>query len=241
VVQALNAHVRSNAEYLLASLLSLMRRDIAAAIQGDRHAGPTLGRELHGSTVGLLGLAPAAHALALMLKALGAKVIAYDPAVHHTAPTWERLKVHPVNLQELMEQSDCVSVQVLYGSRYKGFLNDKVLAHCKQGQLWVGTTRTALFEPQALADALRDGRIDAALLDGADSAFAGRGSPLHDLPNLFLTRRIGSLTRESRQRACWYVVERLHETLSRPSSGNTGFDSLFSAPMGLEPDPEVAG
>lgn len=241
VVQALNAHVRSNAEYLLASLLTLLRRSIPAALNDDRHAGPTLGRELHGSTVGLLGLAPAAHALALMLRAMGARVIGYDPAVHHTAPMWERLRVQPVNLGELLEQSDCVSVQVLYGSRYQGFINEKVLAHCKHGQLWVGTTRTALFEPQALAAALGDGRIEAALFDGADSGFAGRGSALYDLPNLFLTPRIGSLTRESRQRASWYVAQRIHETLERPPTGDTGFDALYSMPMGLEPNPEIAG
>lgn len=236
VVQALNAHVRSNAEFLLASLLGLMRRSVPTAICGDRHAAPSFGREVHGSTVGLLGVAPAAHALAIMLQALGAKVVGYDPAVHHSAPAWERLKVHPVNLQELMEQSDCVSVQMLYGSRYRGFINDKVLAHCRQGQLWVGTTRTGIFDPPALASALGDGRIEAALLDGADRNFAGRGSPLHELPNLFLTPRVGSLTRESRQRASWYVVQRVHETLSRQPSGNTGFDSLFSVPMGLEPE-----
>lgn len=240
VVQALNAHVRSHAEFLLASLLTLMRPGIAAAAQGDRRMGPTLGREVHGCTVGLLGLSPAAHALALMLQALGARVIGYDPAVHRTATLWERLKVGPVHLNELMEQSDCVSVQMLYGSRYQGFINGKVLASCKPGQLWVGTTRTGLFEPQALAAALRDGRIGAALLDGADGSFAGRGSPLADAPNLFLTPRIGSLTRESRQRASWYVVQRVHEALSRPATGNTGFDALFSAPMGLEPDAEYA-
>jgi D-3-phosphoglycerate dehydrogenase len=232
VIQPINAHVRSNAEYLLASLLLLFRRGLGTALKGDRHAPAMLGRELHGSTVGILGLAPSAHALASLLDALGAKLIGYDPAVHHTSPMWERLRVQPVGLQDLLARADAVSVQVLYGSRYEHFIDDKVLAHCKPGQVWVGTTRSAVFDPAALARALSDGRIEAAILDGAEAGFAGRDSPLHEQRNLYLTPRLGSYTRESRVRASWYVVQRLHETLSAPR--NSGFEPILSAPMGLD-------
>jgi D-3-phosphoglycerate dehydrogenase len=242
VIQPINAHVRSNAEYMLASLLLLFRRGIGNALKGERNAPATLGRELHGSTVGLLGLAPSAHALAPLLDALGAKLIGYDPAVHQSSPMWERLQVQPVGLQELMAQSDAVSVQVLYASRYEHFVNDKLLAHCKRGQVWTGTTRSAIFDPDALARALADGRIDAAMLDGAESGFAARGTPLGELRNLHLTPRLGSYTRESRVRASWYVAQRLHETLTAPR--NSGFESILSAPMGLDsvaPESQPAG
>ncbi len=233
VIQATTANVRSNAEYLLASLLLLYRRGIGSSLIGDRHADIRLGRELNGSIVGILGLAPTAHTLALMLHALGAKLIGYDPAIHHTAPIWSRLQIQPVSLQELMSHSDAVSVQVMYASRYEGFINDKVLAHCKQGQLWVGISRSHLFDAEALACALMDGRIDACILDGAESGFASQGTPLHDLGNLFLTPRLGSHTREARLRASWYVAHRIHETLSAARS--TQADQLVSAPMELEP------
>lgn len=232
VIQASTANVRSNAEYLLASLLLLYRRGIGASLIGDRHADVSLGRELNGSVVGIFGLAPTAHTLALMLHALGARLVGYDPAVHHTAPIWSRLQVQPVSLQELMSQSDAVSVQVIYASRYQGFINDKMLAHCKPGQLWVGISRSHLFDAQALANALGDGRIEACMLDGADSGFASKGSPLHEMNNLFLTPRLGSHTRESRLRASWYVAHRIHETLATPRGG--GLDRLNSAPMDLD-------
>jgi D-3-phosphoglycerate dehydrogenase len=232
VIQAINAHVRSNAEFLLASLLLLYRRGLAATLKGERNAPGTIGREIHGSTIGILGLAPSAHALAIMLHAMGAKLIGYDPAVHHTNPAWQRLKIQPVSLHDVMAQSDAVSVQVLYASRYQGFINDKMLASCKRGQFWVGTTRSSLFDADAFARALGDGRIEAAILDGAEAGFGSRGTPLHDLPNLYLTPRLGSLTRESRQRASWYVVQRLHELLTTPR--NSGFDTILSAPMGLD-------
>jgi D-3-phosphoglycerate dehydrogenase len=231
VMQSTTASVRSNAEYLLAALLTLFRRGIAEAVAGDRHAQVRLGRELHGSTIGLLGLAPDAHPLAMMLQSLGARLIGYDPAVHGTAPVWARLQVQPVGLDELLSRADAVTVQVLYASRYRGFVNAQVLAHCKPGQVWVGTTRSALFDPHALAAALHDGRIEAALLDGADAGFAARGSPLHALDNLMLTPRLGSQTREARLRASWYVAHRLHEALTAPRQ--TGFD-LPSAPIDLD-------
>lgn len=231
VIQASTANLRSNAEYLLGGLLALYRRGIAESISGQRHAAIRLGRELHGSIVGLLGLAPSAHPLALMLQSLGVKLIGYDPAVHQTAPTWRRLGVQPVTLNELVAHADAVAVQVLYASRYRGFINDKVLAHCKQGQVWVSNSRSELFEPQAFAAALMDGRIEAALMDSAEAGFASRGSPLHERENLFLTPRLGSHTREARQRASWYVAQRIHETLTSPSPSM--FDSTISGMMGL--------
>lgn len=233
VIQASTANVRSNAEYLLASLLLLFRRGIASSVMGDRHADIRIGRELNGSVVGILGLAPTAHTLALLLHALGAKLIGYDPAVHHTAPIWSRLNIQPVGIQELMSHADAISVQVMYASRYQGFVNDKLLAHCKPGQLWVGISRSALFDPHALARALSDGRIEACMLDGAEAGFASRGSPLHEAGNLFLTPRLGSHTREARMRASWYVAHRLHETLSMQQG--TGGDQVSSGLMDLEP------
>ncbi|GAC1535784.1 MAG: hypothetical protein NVS2B4_16230 [Ramlibacter sp.] len=219
VIHASTANVRSNAEYLLASILLLYRRGIGSALNGDRHAEVRIGRELANSVVGIFGLASTAHTLAVMLHALGARLIGYDPAVHHTAPIWQRLNIQAVSAHEVLAHADAVSVQVIFASRYEGFFNDKLLAHCKPGQVWVGISRSQLFDVEALARALADGRIEAAMLDGADAGFASRGSALHEAPNLFLTPRLGSHTREARLRSSWYVAHRLHEALTAPANG----------------------
>lgn len=239
VIQASTANVRSNAEYLLAALLMLYRPGIGAPLVGDRHSEARMGRELNGSVVGILGLAPTAHTFALMLHALGAKLIGYDPAVHHTAPIWSRLHVRPVSLQELIAHSDAVSVQVMYASRYQNFINDKALAHCKRGQVWVVVSRSHLFDVAALAKALNDGRIEACMMDGAEAGFASKGSPLHELPNLLITPRLGSYTREARLRSSWYVAHRIHETLTGPQV--SGVDQLPSQPMDLDAPASGAG
>lgn len=213
VVHASSANVRSNAEYLLSSLLLLYRRGLVSALMGRRHPSMEMGRELQGSTVGILGLAPAAHTLASMLDGLGVRVIGYDPAVHHSAPVWERLRIQPVSLPELVSRADAISVQMLYAARFKGFVNDKLLAGCKPGQLWVGISRSQLFDEGALAAALCDGRIEACIIDGAEASFQGDASPLKGLKNLIVTPRLGSHTREARLRSSWYVAHRLHQAI----------------------------
>ena len=214
VVQARAATVRSNAEYLLYGLLMLYRRGMVSALLGRKLSQVRMGRELHGSSVGLLGLAPVAHTLAPMLRALGVRLLGYDPAVHHAAPLWKKLGVEPVTVQELLSRSDAISLQMVYASRFKGWISERLLNHCKPGQLWVGVSRSSLFEPEALALALTDGRIDACLLDGANPRFAAEGTPLYGVPNLHLTPRLGSHTREAKLRASWYVAHRIHETLT---------------------------
>jgi phosphoglycerate dehydrogenase-like enzyme len=231
VIHASSANVRSNAEYLLSCLLLLYRRGVVSALMGRRHPSSKMGRELHGSTVGILGLAPTAHTLASMLGRLGVRLIGYDPAVHHSAPVWERLRIQPVTLPELMSQSDAISVQMLYASRFRGFVNDKLLAACKRSQLWVGITRSDLFEVNALAQALTDGRIEACILDGADAHFLDDNSPLKGLKNLFVTPRLASHTREARLRSSWYVAHRMHEAINSSASIP---GQLLSAPMELD-------
>jgi phosphoglycerate dehydrogenase-like enzyme len=234
VIHASSANVRSNAEYLLSTLLLLYRRGIVSSLMGRKDPSQQIGRELHGSTVGILGLAPTAHTLATILHGMGVRLIGYDPAVHHTAPIWERLHIQPVTLPELMSNSDAVSVLMLYAARYKGFVSAKLLAACKRHQLWVGISRSQLFDEAALAQALSDGRIDACVLDGAEANFAGENSPLHGLKNLFITPRLGSHTLEARLRASWYVAHRMHEAISS-FEGSSGFgQSPSSAAMDLE-------
>lgn len=234
LVQARSATVRSNAEYILYGLLMLYRRGMVSALLGRKISQVRMGRELGGSTVGLLGLAPVAHILAPMLKALGVRLLGYDPAVHHAAPHWHRLGVEPVTVQEMLSRADAVSVQVVYASRFKGWINERLLNHCKPGQLWVGVSRGALFDPEALALALTDGRIDACLLDGASPQFAAEGSPLHGIPNLHLTPRLGSHTREAKLRASWYVAHRIHETLSPAAAQGDARVSDFPVFEGMD-------
>jgi phosphoglycerate dehydrogenase-like enzyme len=237
-VQARSANVRANAEFMLGALLLMFRRGVMSSLLGRDSAPTLMGREINGSTIGLLGMGPSAHTVAYLLNAMGARVIGYDPALHHSLSLWQQLRVQPVTLPELVSTSDAVLVQMIFASRYRGFVGERALAACKPTQAWISNSRSALFDAAAMAHALSDGRISGFLMDGADESFAGIGSPLHGLPNFYLTPRLGSKTREARVRASWHLANNIHDTLNQhpidvDSTHDTAFDPLQSTPMPL--------
>jgi hypothetical protein len=115
-----------------------------------------------------------------------------------------------------------VSVQVMYASRYQGFVNDKLLAHCKPGQVWVGTSRSQIFEPTAFAGGAdrRPHRGRHARWRRGRLRFARHAAAR--LPEPVPHAAAGRHTREARLRASWYLAHRIHETLTAPHSGLDG-------------------
>ena len=209
VIQAASATVRASAEHLLSTLLQLFRSG-GQAPAGGRGAP---GREINDSVIGLFGMAPAAHVLATMLVPLGVRVVGYDPAVHRNAELWRRLGVQPLALTDMLETADAVSMQVVYASRYRGLVGERLLAACKPGQLWTSISRPSLFDLDALAEALRSRRIGALMMDGDDERLTAPDSPLRTAPNVRITPRLAPYTQESHLRGSWYLADRIHEAL----------------------------
>ena len=212
VVRGLAATAQAEAEFMVGALISLLRRVPVAGTDGS-----LVGRELGGLTVGLIGLAPAAKLMVKMLAAFGSRVIAYDPALHATDRLFSRLNIEPVGLRELLERADAVCVQLSYYSRYQGLLGYRLLPFCKQDQVIVSITHSALFDEVSLAEALRSGRVSAAWLDSVEPGLLDEGRPLHGIENLQATPRVASTTRESRLRSSWAVARRIDEVLSASS------------------------
>ncbi len=234
VIQASSATVRASAEYLLSTLLQLARQGVRRRREPNEPPQPRRpGREINDSVVGLLGMSPPAHMLATMLVALGARVVGYDPAVHRSADLWRRLGVQPMGLNEMLEVADGVSLQMNYASRYRGLLNDRVLASCKRGQSWTSISRPALFDLPALAEALKDGRIYAFMMDSEDERLHEPDSPLAGLPNLRITPRLAPFTQESMLRGSWFLADRIHEALAVGEMLATHKPDDDSAPMPL--------
>jgi phosphoglycerate dehydrogenase-like enzyme len=236
VLQARSANLRANAEFLVSALLLLYRQSMLSALApkptNDAIKYSGLGREINGSTIGLLGIGPAATVLATLLTSMGARLIGYDPALHHSSPIWQQMRVQPVSLPDMMSTADAVSVQMLYASRFKGFVNARVLAACKPHQVWVSISRSALFDTGAMVEAMQDGRIGAWLTDSADEGESHALPLLRTLPNFYATPRIGSQTREARQRASWYMAHRLHDALT-PEGATDDSAGSRSMPLSL--------
>lgn len=213
VVRAPTAAASAEAEFIIGALLALLRR--VPVQSGD---GAWVGRELGCATVGLVGMTPAARQLATLLPVFGARVIGYDPGLHHADPLWSQWGIEPYGLRELMQAADAVSVQLAYFPRYRGLLGERVLGYCKPAQVMVATAHSALFDEHALADALNAGRLLAVWLDLVEPGLADEGRPLHDAPGLQVTPRLASVTREARMRAAWSVARRISEIIAAPEA-----------------------
>lgn len=232
VIQAASAGTRARAEYLLTALLNLFRLGGQLHTGYRSDAGDVLGREINDSVVGLFGMSPTAQILAPMLVALGARVVGYDPGVHRSAELWERLGVQPLTMSELLEAADAVSMQTVYASRYRGLVNDRVLASCRHRQLWACVSRASLFDPAALARCLRSGRIEAFWMDSDDAVLDEANSPLRGLPNLRITSGWAARTGEAQLRGSWYLADRMHQALAM-SAARGGAMGPDSVPMSL--------
>ncbi|MCV2370796.1 NAD(P)-dependent oxidoreductase [Roseateles oligotrophus] len=211
VIRSLTATASAEAEFAIGALLALLRR--VPVLAND---GMMVGRELGCATIGLIGMTPASRMLAQLLPAFGTRVIGYDPSLHQSDPLWAQWGVEPLPLRDLMEQSDGVCVQLAYFPRYRGLMGERVLGFAKPDQVLVSIAHSAIFDDQALAEALTSGRILAAWFDSMEPGLQEPGCPLHGVPSFQVTPRLASTTRESRTRAAWGVARRIDELLAAP-------------------------
>ena len=209
VVRSATATAQAEAEFVIGALLSLLRR--VPVVGSD---GMLVGRELGAATVGLVGMSPAARSMAQLLSAFGARINGYDPSLHASDSVWERWRVKPLGLRELLETSDAVCVQLSYFSRYHGLLGERFLPFCKPNQVIVSIAHSGLFDEAALADAMGSGRIAAAWFDSLEPGALDEGRPLAGIDTLQVTPRVASTTRESRLRSAWAVARRIDEILT---------------------------
>lgn len=220
VVRSVTATAQAEAEFMIGALLSLLRR--VPVVGSD---GLQVGRELGACTVGMIGMAPSARSMAQLLAPFGSKVVGYDPSLHASDPVWERWRVKPLGLRELLETCDAVCVQLHYFTRYHGLLGERFLPFCKPDQVIVSIAHSGLFDEHALAHALSSGRLAAAWLDSLEPGALDEGRPLAGMTTLQITPRVASTTRESRLRSAWAVANRIDELLSPAPAEQDDFKS----------------
>ena len=208
VVRCLTASAPAEAEFMLQALLSLLRR---FPVVGP--GGQLAGRELSACAVGLVGMAPAARSMAQMLAGFETRLVGYDPALHTSDSVWERWRVEPLGLRELLQEADAVCVQLPYFSRYRGLLGERFLPFCRPDQVIVSISHSALFDEVERADALATDRIAAVWLDSVEPGLLDPGRPLHGIETLQVSPRVASTTRESHLRSAWAVAKRIDELL----------------------------
>jgi phosphoglycerate dehydrogenase-like enzyme len=168
----------------------------SAAMRAGGSWQSTVGTNLHGATLGLLGFGKIGVLVARVGLAFGMRVQAWSPNL-----TAERTSVEGVRLaaskEELLSSSDIVSIHLRLGERSRGLLDAAALAAMKPTAFLVNTSRAPIVDADALLDALRSGTIAGAGLDVFETEPLPAGDPLRTLPNVLATPHLGYVTRDS--------------------------------------------
>ncbi|MEI2731429.1 MAG: phosphoglycerate dehydrogenase [Dermatophilaceae bacterium] len=214
VVNAPTSNITSAAE-LAVGLLLASARNIAPASEslkgGAWKRSKYGGVELFDKTVGVVGLGRIGQLTAERLAGFGMNVIAYDPYVGPTRAG--QLGVRLVSFDELLEQSDFITVHLPKTAETIGLIGAEALTKVKPSVRIINAARGGIVDEQALADALAEGRVAGAGID----VFAKEpctDSPLFGFENVVVTPHLGASTDEAQEKAGVSVAKSVRLALS---------------------------
>ncbi|MGH3714782.1 MAG: phosphoglycerate dehydrogenase [Micromonosporaceae bacterium] len=201
VVNAPTSNIVSAAEQAVALLLACARNIApanAALKQGEWKRSKYTGVELAGKTVGIVGLGRIGVLFAQRMAAFGTRLIAYDPYVQ--PPRAAQLGVRLVSLEELLAESDFISIHLPKTAETLGLIGEKELALVKPSVRIINAARGGLVDEAALAAAIDEGRVAGAGVD----VFATEpctSSPLFAHEGVVVTPHLGASTSEAQDKA----------------------------------------
>ncbi len=210
VVNAPQSNVLSAAEHTIALMLAQARnvpqadRDLRA---GAWNRSRWEGVELYGKTLGIVGLGRVGVLVAQRANAFGMRLAAHDPYV--SAERARQLGVQLVpTLEELVATADFLTIHLPKTPETLGLIGRDLLAKAKPTLRLVNTARGGIVDEDALADAVREGRIDGASLD-VFQAEPATESPLFDLESVVVTPHLGASTAEAQDKAGQTIAEQV--------------------------------
>lgn len=196
------------AEAILGSILMLSRdvlqrsRDLRAGNWSQGAA--TAGHDIQGQTLGIIGYGRIGHELAQRAHALGMKIL-INNGHHHKDSEFGQ----SVSLDDLLSQSDYVSLNAPVTPETKGLINAESISKMKPSASIINFGRGALINTDDLVAALKTNRLHSAALDVFDPEPIAMDSPLLQLDNVILTPHIGGGTIDAMARACHDAAEEI--------------------------------
>ena len=177
--------------------------------------GPMLlmGQDIHGATLGIAGIGRIGLAVARRAWGFGMRILYCDTVRSEVAEM--ELGAVPVAKDELLAQSDFLSLHVPLTPDTRHFIDAGALSKMKPGAVLINTSRGPVVDTQALYDALRDKRIFAAGLDVTDPEPLPADHPLYTLDNALIVPHIASASFETRSRMAEMAADNLLAGLDR--------------------------
>jgi D-3-phosphoglycerate dehydrogenase len=210
VVNAPQSNVLSAAEHTVALLLAQARNIPAADADlraGNWNRSRWAGVELHGKTLGIVGLGRVGVLVAQRALAFGMRLAAFDPYVSPDRARQLGVALVPT-LEELVREADFLTVHLPKTPDTLGLVSRQVLAHAKPGLRVVNTARGGIIDEEALAEAVADGRVAGAALD-VFAAEPTTESPLFALEQVVVTPHLGASTVEAQDKAGQTIADQV--------------------------------
>ncbi len=201
------------AELSIGLMLSLIRdipRADAGLKQGNWLKKELRGVELYKKTLGVIGFGRIGVAVADRAKAFGMNVVAYDPLL--SAEEISKRGGKPVTLDELLAQSDFITLHIPLTPESKNLLNAAAFAKMKQGVRIICAARGGVIDEAALLEALNSGKVAGAALDVFVAEPPGKIA-LTDHPKVVGTPHIGAETVEAQARAAMDIASEVINAL----------------------------
>lgn len=196
IARTTGANTTAVAEMALTLMLTCRRR--MNLYQARTRAGEwvkDIGNELIGSTVGIIGYGNIGRRLAKLLKGFDCRILAYDPFPNEEAAKADGVEL--VALEDILTQSDAISIHVPYTKETHHMINRETLTLMKPTAVIVNTARGNIIDEDALYQALKSGQIAGAGVDVFAAEPLSVESPLLTLENAVLTPHVSSQTMES--------------------------------------------
>ncbi|MGC9504547.1 phosphoglycerate dehydrogenase [Baaleninema sp.] len=215
VVNSPEGNTIAAAEHALALMLSLSRY-VPAANQsvksGQWNRKQFIGAEVYKKNLGLVGLGKIGSHVAAAAKAMGMKLMAYDPYI--STERAEQIGCRLVELDVLFREADYITLHVPKTPETANLINGEALAKMKPTTRLVNCARGGLIDEAALAEALENDRIAGAALDVFGNEPLEENSPLRAVgKNLILTPHLGASTAEAQVNVAVDVAEQIRDVL----------------------------
>jgi phosphoglycerate dehydrogenase-like enzyme len=180
----------------------------------------SVGEDLNGRTLGLLGLGNIGSAVARIGKAFGMNLIAWSQNL--TAERAAAADAVLVTKEEFFRQADIVSIHLVLSRRTRGLIGAPELGLMKRTARLVNTSRGPIVDEAALVDALRKGELAGAAIDVFDQEPIPSNHPFRQLPNVLATPHIGYVSRSLYQRFYQDTVENIRKWLDAEAAATNG-------------------
>ena len=190
---------------LILGLYRNMKQEIDNMFQG--YWQTTIGFELKGKMLGLVGLGKIGTQVAKVAKAFGMEVCAWSENLNLTHAN--EIGVLPMSKEDLLKNSDIVSIHLVFGDRYKHLITIKEIEMMKKTSFLINTSRGSIIKEDDLVQALKDEKIAGAGMDVFEKEPLPQDHKLRFLPNALILPHIGYVTAENYSKFYLQMVESL--------------------------------